>query len=196
MFVTLAELDPSALEGQPFWQQVLYAVVVSVVSLFVLPYLKRLNEKARAEAEAANQTIREKLLSRVKSIALDQAYVIGQERFPKIAQWIFTNKEGKPGLQTIKDELRSWGQDLKKHIVAYFKNEGIDIVGEIGDDYLDQIVRWAADKVSPFPGKETAVQLLTDDWTNKLADFGVDWVRDNWLKQDGSNPPAKPAPAK
>lgn len=194
MFV-LAELDLSAVEGEPLWMKILYAALMVLVTSFVLPYLKRINEKARAEAEASNQTTREKLLSRVKSIALDEAYVIAQERFPKIAQWIFTNKEGKPGLQSIKDELRSWGNDLKKHLVEYFKNEGVDIVGEIGDDYLDQIVRWAADKVSPFPGKETAVQLLVDDWTNKLADYGVDWVRENWLKQTAPAAPAKP-PAK
>ena len=100
--------------------KILYAVLTLGVTAFLLPYLKRANEKARAEAEVSNQTVREQLLSRVKSIALDQAYVIAQERFPKIAKWIFTNTtpDGKPGIETVKDELRSWGEDLKKHLVA------------------------------------------------------------------------------
>jgi len=189
----LAEMDLTAAQGEPLWAQIVYVVLTAIVTSFVLPYLKRLNEKARADAEVSNQSVREKLLSRVKSIALDQAYIIAQEKFPKIAKWIVTNKDGKPGMNTIKDELRSWGSDLKKHIVEYFKNEGVDIVGEVGDDLLDQVVRWAADKVSPFPGKETAVTLLQDDWTNRLMDFGVDWVRDKWLSQPDVVTTTKPA---
>ena len=48
----------------------------------------------------------------------------------------------------------------------------------------ETLTGYTADKVSPFPGKDTAVTLLQDEWTNRLAKFGTDWVRSKWLGQE------------
>lgn len=186
-------MDPSTVTDAPLWAQIVYAVATCLVASFLLPYLRRLAEKARAEAEAAAQNSREKLIARLKEVAVDGAYVIAEERFPKIAAWILTNKGSKPSVEDVKSELKSWGNELKDRLVVYFRNEGIDIVKEVGDAMLDDVVRWAADKTSPFPGKETAVSLLIDDWTNRLVKYGTDWVRDHWLRQKDA---ALPDPGK
>jgi hypothetical protein len=186
-------MDPDAMTDAPIWAQMVYAVVTVLVASFLLPFLRRLAEKARAEAEQAAQNSREKLVARLKEVALDGAYVIAEERFPKIAAWILKNKGSKPSVDDVKNELKSWGSELKDRLVVYFRNEGIDIVKEVGDAMLDNVVRWAADKTSPFPGKETAVSLLIDDWTNRLMKFGTDWVRDHWLRQKDQS---LPEPAK
>lgn len=174
-------------EGEPFWVQITYVVIMALVTLFVLPWLKRQAERARAEAEASNQTARDMLLTRVKEMASQEAAVIAEQRFPVLAKLIIdSRKTGKLGVEQIKSEMKSWGLGLKNTLVQFFAREGTDLVVEVGDQALDGIVRWAADRTSPFPGKDTAVTLMIDDWTDRLAKFGIEWVRDHWLKQEVS----------
>lgn len=177
----LAQAAPiDVLEGQPLWAQIVYATVTALVAMFVLPYLKRLSEKARAEADSSNQGAKETLLFRVKAIAADLAANIAEQRFPVLAAKLATTRLS---VVEIKAEMKTWGIDLRTKLVEYFKREGIDLLETVGDSMLDEVVRWAADKVSPFPGKDTAVTLLQDEWTNRLAKFGTDWVRSKWLDQ-------------
>jgi hypothetical protein len=183
MQMYLAQAASDVVESAPVWTQIVYAVVTALIGAFVLPYLKRQSEKARAEADAANATAKEKLMARVKSLALDEAYIIAEERLPHIAQKALEKKLDKDG---IKKELRSWGGQLKERLINYFKeSDGTDLMVVVGDKILDDIVRWAADKTSPFPGKETAVALLQDDWSNRLVKYGAQWVREHWLSQKG-----------
>ena len=178
----LAQVATEVVEGQPVWAQIVYLAITGLITMFLLPYLKTLSEKARAEASAADGDSKDKLMSRVKALALDEAYIIAEERLPVLAQKALDKKLDKDG---IKQELRKWGDDLKKRLVTYFKDsDGIDLLVVMGDKILDDIVRWAADKTSPFPGKETAVALLIDNWSNKLVEFGADWVKEHWLKQE------------
>lgn len=178
----LAQAAPiDVLEGQPLWTQIVYATVTALVAMFVLPYLKRLSEKARAEADSSNQGAKETLLFRVKAIAADLAANIAEQRFPVLAAKLATTRLS---VVEIKAEMKTWGIDLRTKLVEYFKREGIDLLETVGDSMLDEVVRWAADKVSPFPGKDTAVTLLQDEWTNRLAKFGTDWVRSKWLGQE------------
>jgi hypothetical protein len=180
----LAQAATEVVESAPAWTQIVYAVVTALIGAFVLPYLKRQSEKARAEAEAAGQDAKSKLLARLKEVALDEAYIIAQQRLPNIAGWVLAEK---PTKDELKAELRSWGKELKDKLLAYFKeSDGIDLMVVMGDKILDDIVRWAADKTSPFPGKETAVALLQEDWSNRLVNYGADWVKNHWLDQKGS----------
>lgn len=180
MFLAQASEVVGPMEGQPLWAQISYVVLMALVTMFLVPYLKRLAEKARADADASGQSAKDTLLNRLKQLALDQAAVIAERRFPDIAAKLLKKKMS---AEEVKAELRTWGQELKVSLVDYFKREGIDLVEVLGDKMLDDVIRWAADKTSPFPGKDTAVTLLVDDWSNKLVKFGVDWVRNHWLEQ-------------
>ena len=81
----------------------------------------------------------------------------------------------------IKQELKIWGTELKNDALDYFQKQGLDLIAILGDAYLDKLIRWAADRVSPFPGKETAAALLEDELSNRLIKWGVDYTRKHWL---------------
>jgi flagellar basal body-associated protein FliL len=184
----LAQAAPvEALEGQPVWAQIVYVLVTALVTMFVLPYLRRLSEKARAEAAISNQSAKNSLLWRVKEVMLDLATNIATKRFPALAAQLVTKKLS---VAEIKAEMKEWGVELRGKTVEYFHREGVDLLETVGDRILDDLVRLAADKVSPFPGKDTAVTLLQDEWTNRLAKFGTEWVRSKWLDQE-ENPAEK-----
>ncbi len=51
----------------------------------------------------------------------------------------------------------------------------------MGDKALTELISAAASRVSPFPGKETAVELLDDKVVPLLLNYGVDWVRKYYL---------------
>lgn len=178
----LAEAATDVIAAAPAWTQIVYAVVTALIAMFLLPYLKRQSEKARAEAESASGDAKGKLVARIKVMALDQAAIIAEQRLPALAQAALDKKLDKDG---IKAELKQWGEILKVNLKEYFRtSDGIDLAVVVGDKALDDIIRWAADNTSPFAGKETAVALLQDDWSNKLVAYGVEWVKNNWLSQE------------
>ena len=166
------------LAGSPLWMQIVSMVAISLVTLFVLPWLKRKAEMAKAETLRADLGSRELLLGQIKLMLLEEATSIAEEKFPKLVK-IIAAKNLKP--VAIKEELKLWGQDLKTRAIEYFKVQGVDLVGAIGDSYLDRLIRGAADATSPFPGKETAVALLEKEWSNKLVKYGVEWVKERYM---------------
>jgi len=166
----------------PLWVQILLAVLSTLITTFLLPYLRALNAKAKAEhekalADANNATLEAKteLIYQLKTFLFMNAMSIAEQRFPELARKI-NNKE-LTTVDEIKAELRSWGKDLKEKALTFFKNQGIDLVAAVGDDYLDDLIRHVADKVSPFPGKETAVELLTNKGTDLIIEKGVEWAK-------------------
>lgn len=180
--MVLAQAAPDVLPDAPLWAQIVYVALSSLVVAFLLPWLKSMAEKARAKASVDGQAAATVLRKRIEASALEGAAEIAEMRLPDLARKILTTKSWSS--EQIKAELRLWGRQLKESLIAEFRqSDGIDLLEVVGDQALDSIVRWAADKTSPFPGKETAQALLLDDWTNKLAKFGVTWVKDHWLKQ-------------
>lgn len=181
-----AEAAPATDSGQAGWVTIVTAVVMGLITVFLLPWLRQQANKARAEAEKAKSestgaqlSNKDLLIAQAKAFALDFAASIAEKRFPALAQKI---KDGalKANVDTLKEELRSWGAVLKDKIIEHFKEQGVDIVVALGDKYLDDLIEWAANKVSPFPGKDTAKALLTE-WDGKALEFlatkGVEWVK-------------------
>ena len=105
---------------------------------------------------------------------------IMEQKLPKLLPRILAQQMKS---DDIKVELHAWGVEARAAAIDYFRVQGLDIVALVGDAYLDQALRWAADRVSPFPGSATAVTLAQEEWSNKLVAHGVDWVREHWLKQ-------------
>lgn len=181
----------------PTWLQTLIALISFAITAFLLPFLKRKTEAAKAEAkrQAAQATehdinARGILLSRLKQFLWGTAESIAEKKFPELASKIKSgNIDSKAA---IKMELHSWGGTLRSDAMSYFGNQGIDVIAAVGDDFLDKLIERAANAVSPFPGRETAKELLQDHATDWLIKHGVDWVRQRYL--DTSMRGTDPAP--
>lgn len=169
----------------PAWLEAAVMVLGVIITTFLVPWLRRKTEAAKAEAAerragATKHELESKqdLTDMLKLYALEAAADIAERRFPILAQKI-VNKELQDAA-AIKAELYGWGKDLKQRIVDHFDLQGVNIVKALGSRYVEEIVEWAANKVSPFPGQETAKALL-GQWGGKAAEWllnrGVVWVR-------------------
>lgn len=186
---TAADVAPAATDtasGGPAWLTALVGIIGSLVTLFLLPWLRQKANAARAEAESNKSTAintqittKDILMDQAKAIALDMAASIAEKRFPALQAKVASGQL-KLDAKSIKEELYAWGKALKAEIIEHFDAQGINIVTALGDKYLDHVIEWAANKVSPFPGKDTATALLTE-WNGKaiewLATKGVAWVK-------------------
>jgi hypothetical protein len=162
--------DPSAMT---WWQQALlglFGLVSTLATAMLVPYLKAKAAASNAQADDSAMSTRQKLVERLKGYVWGQAAAVVERDFPFIAKKIIAGE-----LRTaeqVKGVLKTLGVELKNDAIVYFKTQGIDLLEEFGEKFLDDLIRRAADAVSPFPGKETAVALLSDGAKNLLA-YGV-----------------------
>ncbi len=177
-----------ATESVPMWLQVIMGLLGLVITRYAVPLLAKKNEEAaaaikKAEADTANaqQSTRSILMGRVKSFLLGEAQRVLERDVLGLVQEI---KDGKipKSKEAIKHKLYGLGKNMKSDAIEYFGTQGVDLVGAVGDKFLDKLVDRAADAVSPFPGKETAVELLKDKVTDKLLEKGMSWVKDRYLE--------------
>lgn len=189
-FATVAVLsqdvnvDASAVASTaPWWKELVTTIIMAIGTLFIIPLLHRKQQEAQASVAAleakqdlTNMEKRKLLSERLKSFLLRTAEVKVERDFPAIARDVI---DGKLKSSTeIKILLKKMGADLKAEAIDYFGLQGINLVAAVGDDALDDLIRWAADKVSPFPGKETAVAFLTDSGSNQLIKYGTNFLKD------------------
>ena len=184
----------------PAWLQALISVIGLAITAFLVPFLKRKAEAAKAEAkrqsaQATEHDINSRgiLVSRLKQFLWGSAEAMAEKKFPELAAKI---KNGElNGKEAIKKELYGWGGTLRDDAMSYFGNQGVDVVAAVGDDFLDKLIERAANKVSPFPGKETAKVLLQEHASDWLIEHGVDWVRQKYLDSTMRGVDVAPAPA-
>lgn len=98
-----------------------------------------------------------------------------EAEYAKVAQKV-KNGELKTKEQ-VKQELYRLGQQAKLLIKESMSKEELKTLGGHADGELDKLIRAAADKVSPFPGKETAASLLENRVSDMLIDKGLDHVK-------------------
>jgi hypothetical protein len=180
------------------WKQWVAYVLVLVVTVFLLPFLKQRAAAAQAEAEklrseASNLDLQSKavVLRELEAFLFSTAAVIAEKNFHRLASKI-VNKEMTSKAE-VKAELASWGAELKRLAIEHFQRQGVDVLTMVGDEYLDRAIAYAADRVSPFPGLETAKFLLQEHVSNAVVKYGVEWVRRRLLAEGDLTPPA-PAP--
>jgi len=174
-------LAEAVVEG-PLWAQIVYAVITALVAAFLLPYLNSKRQAVAAEIKTtmlegiSNEvTARSTLLSEVKIFLLERAACIAEKDFPFIAKEVLS---GKMTVDRVKQCLRGLGQTLKVEALAYFKEKGgWDLIKVIGDKQLDNMIEYVANKVSPFPGKDSAVEFMKENVSNWIVNKGVDAVR-------------------
>lgn len=170
------------------WVQVVVAALGALVTYFLVPFLRQKAGAAKAERDkleaqtvGTNITSRGILVKRLQEFLYGSAAAIAEKRFPLLAEMVLTKSLSK---DEIKKELRMWGGTLKQEAQVYFDNQGIDLVKAVGDDALDNLIERAANKVSPFPGRDTAKELLKSKVSNFIINKGVEWVKSRYLKVD------------
>ncbi len=80
---------------------------------------------------------------------------------------------------------------MKQEAQVYFDNQGIDLVKAVGDDALDNLIERAANEVSPFPGRDTAKELLKSKVSNMVVEKGVEWIRAKYESDYSTAEPIK-----
>lgn len=185
------ETMPALPPDSPWWAQ----LVVTVLCVFVMPYLLKFlrakTEESKKGAELAvidaNRSLIEQrgaIAERLKSYLWGTAAAIAEREFPKLCAAIIAGKLTDP--RDIKAQLRMWGDELRIQAVEYFRTQGIDLLQTFGAQAIDDLIERAANAVSPFPGRDTALALLRDNAAPLLVERGVEWMR---------NATAKPAVA-
>ena len=160
-------------------------LVAVVIAGFLLPFLRQKAGESRARAgeieKKADRTEienRKLLEEQVKAYAYDAAGGIVEREYPKIAARVVSGDL--KSADDVKAMLHQFGSDLRAEIVSTFDDRGYDLAKALGEQSLDRIVEWAANKTSPFPGKDTAVEFLTGRASKWLVEKGVDWVRSTY----------------
>lgn len=155
-------------------QQIIVTVVGLLLTTLVVPWLNNLRKKASAESKSENLTKFEKLKNLAYDFAFTKAITIVEQDFPVIIERAQREKLSK---EVIKQILYGLGKDLKSDLVVFFKAQGIDIIEELGEEYVDHLIRYVADKVSPFQGIETATALVSSGAQTALR-VGLEKVKE------------------
>jgi hypothetical protein len=152
------------------YNQIVGTALGLLVTTVVIPWI-------RAHAKAAKLNAGQTLSDRLKSFCWDAAEVIAEQRMAPLADRI--EKGQIKNVDNVKAELKTWGQDLKEQAITYFDQQGVDLIKEVGDEYVDKMIRAAADKASPFPGLESAKVLLQKPIRDAIIEKGVQFVKTN-----------------
>lgn len=161
------------------WQDVVLTIVSTVsmalITTLLVPWLRAKSQQAASEGQSSK-------LKLAQSLALMVAANYAERRLPAIAQIVIDRRRNGGALSRdfVKSLLYQMGVEAKEELKAALTSHGIDWAFELGHDGLARLLRWAADRVSPFPGKETAVELLGKGGET-LLEKGVSWLRDNVL---------------
>jgi len=178
---------PALPSDAPWWAQLLYPIIALALSAFAVPYLRNKAKAAKEEAQklqseglANGLKARDLIIAQMKAFLLDFCANKAEKEMPSIAAKALAKELNSDQIKVI---LRSWGTEAREAAIDYFKTQGLDLVAMVGDKYLDDAIRWAADRVSPFPGGETAKVFLEEKASNWLVQKGVEYAREKWLDE-------------
>lgn len=140
------------------------STAVVVVLGFVANWLKARATKERDEDQSL-------LRNQLRLGALDIAQTLAERSLPIIAQAV---EDGEiKDVQSAKAALYEIGRIGREELRAIYP----DIARRLGDRAIDQALRYAADNVNPFPGKDTAKALLSGG-AKRLLELGIDLADD------------------
>lgn len=178
---TQPAVPPSILDKN-WWAEFVAMVVVVVFVKYVRPWLLAQKDKLEAETSAAQAAKRadtvqtnQVILERLKSFLTGTAAAIAEKRFGWLARDILDDQY--PSADKVREEMRTWGTELRNKAIEYFQHQDIDIVRLVGQDYLNLLVERAANDVSPFPGKETAKEMFDKRNARVVSKYGINFVR-------------------
>lgn len=161
------------------WSDVIQAVValiMTIITAYLIPYLKAKAMQARVRVAASAQEASASLWLELRAFLFDGAAAIVERQFLKIAEDVKDGELKTPA--DVKRRLYVLGQRLRADALQYFNVRGVDLLRVIGNEALDRLIEQASNKVSPFPGKDTAKAFLQDTVADAIIDYGVTHVRD------------------
>lgn len=151
---------------------IIQTVLVLVIVPFVTKYLKDAAAARRAELEKSELSKKDEILEHLKIYALDRAGDYAEKDILTLSRMITTKEISRS--EQVKSYLRDLGRRLKEDIIVFAKDVyGTDVIVEYGEKYVNDLVEWAANAVSPFPGKDTAQALLSGG-AQRLLETGVE----------------------
>ena len=169
-----AEAVPEAAEasGEPGgWVSILIAVLATVVVPFITNYLKKAAEAKKAELDVAGLDKKQKIAVLVQAYALERAEAYAERDILTLAKMIAMGEI--KDTEKVKAYLKGLGARLRDDLVVFAKEQfGVDLLAEYGAKLVDGWIESAANRVSPFPGKDTAEALLKGG-ANSLVKHGV-----------------------
>jgi hypothetical protein len=170
-FILAAQEAPPVVpapEGTPYWVQAVVSIVALLITTVLVPLIRR---KTEAQASVARTT----LADEVKYEALLIATNLAEQRLPIIAKMITEGSIKDAG--TVKGILKAMGAEALEALKDTMRARGVDVVAKLGDKALEAAIRYAADKINPFPGKETAVALV-EGGAQELLKLGLRKLQD------------------
>ena len=184
--------DAVSKDAKSVFMEAVFSLLATLIVVFLIPYLrskaKHAAEEARvAKIEAEENHVARKafIVARLREFMLDAAASIAEREFPLIADRI---KHGQlASVEKVKSELHKLGVKLRDAAIEHFRTQGINLIEEIGDETLDWMIQSVANKVSPFPGRDTARTFLIEGVSDWIIDHGVAWVREHYEMENGHN---------
>lgn len=164
-----------------------------VLTALLIPWINLQRMKIVAQTESikkqgnvSDEQARTIMSERVKKSVVGLAELFADHKYPILAQRILRGELTDP--DKIKEELRSWGDQLKTSLMSQLDAQSIDAIAVIGEGYIDALIERAAAAVSPFPGKDSALALLKGG-AQEIIEHGVNYVRSkNRVAPDGAIP--------
>lgn len=197
---------PAAPEGAPWWVQAIWPVLFATIIPFIIKFLNKKSAEHQALADAHNAE-EAGILGNIKNEFLDKRLIpflynagahIAETKLPAI---IVDASDG--GGFEWKKHMSDLKGELKDLAIDKFKNEGLDLVEELGDKYLESLIERAIVKAVPFlpevvrPVVEDKADDVGDFVGNLIVDKGFGYVKDRWLdewleKKEKPEPAADP----
>lgn len=140
------------------------ATIITVAGGFLARYL---NNQAQLLKDQDSTFIRGQL----QQAALEVAAAIAERSYPRIAQMVESGEI--KNAEEAKGALYELGGIAREELRAAYP----DLVDRTGPSAIDLAIRSAADAVSPFPGKDTAKELLSGG-AKLLLERGVHLIND------------------
>ena len=180
----------AAPEGSPAWLTAIWPILIAVLIPFAAKWMMSKSAEHKAKAEAASKEA-EGIGQEIKNAFLDQRLIpflyeagaqIATTKLPEII-----TDAGDGGGFDWKKHLNDLKNELKELAIAKFKEEGTDIVKDLGDKYLDSLLERAILKAVPFlpnmlqKPAEGSAGSVADKVSNLVLDKGLDYAKKKWL---------------
>lgn len=164
------------------WYEIAAGIVGTLFTVYGIPLLNRLRDESKTRAANLHINMQGSLLQQrgviVKMLGEfleQQAISLGSTHLPRIAADVAAGRLREPG--SVKRELYALGEAAKQQAREYFGRMDVDVVAVVGEKVMDDMLSAIVAKTGPFPGKETATELLKDKVAPMLVNWGSSWVR-------------------
>lgn len=157
------------------WWMEIIAAVVALAGVWIR---KKINDvaaaniaKSEAEADAAGQDAKQRLVSRAKTYIWRTVSNYNQKYLPELCDAIARGQVN--SVAAVQERLKGLGTMLLADAVAYFKTQDIDLIKEVGQDQIMSWIRSAVDELSPFQKYPTA-KALVEGGAELAVKYGMD----------------------